>query len=145
MAAVLLDTNILVFLADAESPRHLACRRTVEGLLSSGDQPTICPQVAYEFWNVATRPKTANGLGWTVADTHRAIERFCRAFWVIHDSSDVLDVWLSLVRERELKGKRIHDAHLLATMLAHGVTYLLTYNLSDFPPVSGVFIKAPEE
>jgi predicted nucleic acid-binding protein len=42
------------------------------------------------------------------------------------------------------EGKRIHDAHLLATMQANGVTRLLTFDTSDFPAISGITILSPE-
>ncbi|MBI1786444.1 MAG: hypothetical protein HYR60_02695 [Acidobacteria bacterium] len=45
----------------------------------------------------------------------------------------------------DLKGKRIHDAHLLATMKANGVSRLLTYNAADFPAEAGFSILTPED
>lgn len=30
------------------------------------------------------------------------------------------------------RGKQVHDANLVATMLVHGVTRLLTFNAADF-------------
>ena len=72
--------------------------------------------MVYGFGSVATRPVAANGLGWLVGDTRRALDRFRQKFDVLHDSPEVLDFWLDLVEPHNLKGKRIHDAHLLATM-----------------------------
>ena len=45
-----------------------------------------------------------------------------------------------MVVSHDLKGKRIHDAHLLATMKANGVSRLLTCNAADFPAESGISI-----
>jgi predicted nucleic acid-binding protein len=55
----------------------------------------------------------------------------------------VVDLWLDLVVAHGLKGKRIHDAHLLATMKANGVARLLTFNAADFPAEPGVSILTP--
>jgi hypothetical protein len=52
--------------------------------------------------------------------------------------------WTSgLVVAHSLKGKRIHDAHLLATMKANGVSRLLTCNAADVPPDSDITILTP--
>jgi predicted nucleic acid-binding protein len=112
-------------------------------LIQRGVRPAFSSQVVYEFWSVATRPAAANGLGWPVSDARRAIGGFRREFDVLHDPPEVLDLWLELVVAHELKGKRIHDAHLLATMKANGVTRLLTCNATDFPVESGVSILTP--
>jgi len=143
MARLLLDTNILVFLASPASQRHAVAERAVERLIRSGCKPVLSPQVIYEFWCAATRPAAANGLGWPVADVCRAIDGFRREFDVLHDSPQVLDLWLDIVVAHNLKGKRIHDAHLLATMKANGVSRLLTCNAADFPPQSEISILTP--
>jgi predicted nucleic acid-binding protein len=144
MARVFLDTNILVYLASPASPRHALCQRTVETLIQRGGKPAFSSQVVYEFWSVATRPAAANGLGWPVAAARRAIDGFRREFDVLHDSPEVLDLWLDMVVAHDLKGKRIHDAHLLATMKANGVFRLLTCNAADFPAEADISILTPD-
>ena len=64
-------------------------------------------------------------------------------FFVLEEPPAVVDLWLDIVTAYELKGKRIHDAHLLATMKANGVTRLLTFNTADFPAESGITILTP--
>jgi predicted nucleic acid-binding protein len=144
MTMVLLDANVLVYLASPSSPQSTVCQAAVERIIEHGDRPAISAQVLYEFWCVATRPAAANGLGWPVSEARRAIAGFRREFDVLHDSPEVLDIWLDLVVTCNLKGKRIHDAHLLATMKANRVSTLLTFNASDFPAVSGLAIQTPE-
>jgi hypothetical protein len=39
---------------------------------------------------------------------------------------------LMLVRQVEVGGKHIHDANIVATMLAQNITHLLTHNVADF-------------
>ena len=60
---VLLDSNILLRLASASHPMHTEARDAVAALQRSGDTLQTVPQNFYEFWVVATRPVTANGLG----------------------------------------------------------------------------------
>ena len=40
--------------------------------------------------------------------------------------------WVSLVTAFQVIGRRVHDARLVAVMLTHGITHLLTFNHYDF-------------
>ena len=62
---------------------------------------------------------------------------------VPEESTEVVGLWLELVVSHEIKGKCVHDAHLLATMKANGVTRLLTFNVADFPAGTGFTILSP--
>jgi predicted nucleic acid-binding protein len=106
----------------------------VTRLRFAGDRLAITAQVLFEFWSVATRPVSVNGLGWTAAQTRVAVDGFRGRFSVLPELPAVIDLWLDLVTAHDLKGKRVHDAHLLATMKANGVSRLLTLNTADFPP-----------
>ena len=59
--AFLLDTSILVRLANATDAQHPVATQAVVELHRRGEVLHITPQVLIEFRNVATRPKTANG------------------------------------------------------------------------------------
>ena len=63
----LLDTNVLLRLADAQSPDHAVAEAAIERLLAGEESVFISTQVLVEFWAVATRPEAANGLGWSTA------------------------------------------------------------------------------
>ena len=39
---------------------------------------------------------------------------------------------MGLTRSFSFGGKQVHDANIVATMLAHGETRLLTFNTADF-------------
>jgi predicted nucleic acid-binding protein len=39
---------------------------------------------------------------------------------------------MALSREVAFGGKQLHDANIVATMLAHGETRILTFNAPDF-------------
>ena len=41
-----------------------------------------------------------------------------------------------------LRGKRIHDANIVATMAVHGIHILLTQNGADFAPFNDIAIVA---
>jgi predicted nucleic acid-binding protein len=46
--------------------------------------------------------------------------------------SAVTNHLLELVEHFNVKGKQIHDANIVATMLAYGIKRLLTFNTADF-------------
>ena len=44
----------------------------------------------------------------------------------------VTELLIALCREVSIGGKQIHDANIVATMLAYGEQRLLTFNAADF-------------
>jgi predicted nucleic acid-binding protein len=127
-----LDTNILVFLADEQAPWHEEARRAVNQLAMSRSDIVLPQQTLFEFWVVATRPAASNGLDWRVSRVRDAIDALRHEFSVLPETAAVVDVWLDLVAQHDLKGKRIHDAHLLATLQVSHIPALLTANPKDF-------------
>ena len=142
-AACLLDTNILLYLVNPAAPEHSAAKAAVAGLLAEGERLAVAAQVLFEFWSVATRPVAVNGLGWPVVQARAEVDTIRGRFFVLEEPPAVVDLWLEIVTAYELKGRRIHDAHLLATMKANGVTRLLTFNTADFPAESGITLLTP--
>jgi predicted nucleic acid-binding protein len=43
----------------------------------------------------------------------------------------------------EIAGKQVHDANIVATMLVHGITQLLTQNIADFSRFSSLITVMP--
>jgi predicted nucleic acid-binding protein len=56
----LLDTNVLLRLADEQSPDHAVAEGAIELLLAGEESVFIGTQVLVESWAVATRPESAN-------------------------------------------------------------------------------------
>ena len=80
---------------------------------------------------VVARPQ-----GWPVPITRGEapddIGRLSRAFKVFEDGPRVTDMLLALCRDIQVGGRQVHDANIVATMLAHGERRLLTLNGADF-------------
>ena len=62
---------------------------------------------------------------------------------VLQETDDAFERLLALVGTYDVKGKAIHDAQVVATMLAHGVTPLATYNQSDFTRYTEITLESP--
>lgn len=128
---VLLDTNIILRLANERTSEHLLVQQAVEVLVVT-DEPVLVPQCLYELWSTCTRPAQVNGFGWDVVRTRLEVERLLVLFALLPDTPSVFSDWLELVTVHGVSGKQVHDARLAAATLAHGLDYLLTLNGDDF-------------
>lgn len=144
MTDYLLDTNILLRMSDRTSPVNLLAGRATATLLRQRDRVFITSQNIIEFWVVATRPAQVNGLGWSVAKTRTEIEQILSQFPQLEETSQIFLHWFNLVTSYQLQGKRVHDARLVAVMLAHGVTHLLTFNPDDFRNINEIVVVNPQ-
>jgi predicted nucleic acid-binding protein len=57
---------------------------------------------------------------------------FAQRFNMLEDGSPVWDHLMELSRRYSFGGRQVHDANVVATMLAHGERRLLTFNEVDF-------------
>jgi predicted nucleic acid-binding protein len=113
-------------------------------LLARNNQLYITSQNIIEFWVVATRPTTVNGFGWNIKQTLEEIEQILHQFPQLQETPQIFTYWLNLVTTYQIAGKRVHDARLVAVMLTHGVTHLLTLNPDDFRNISGIVVVHPQ-
>lgn len=143
--SLLIDTNVLLRIADSQSFGHPVASAALNNLRSNDIDTFICAQVIVEFWAVATRPESANGLGWPVTKTTEAIREIRSQFPLLAETADGLDRWLDLVSGCQVSGKHVHDARLAALAMANGVTRFLTFNISDFPSNWGVEAIHPKQ
>lgn len=141
----LIDTNVLLRIADDRSPEHSLAEAAVEHLLASNISLFISAQVLVEFWAVATRPDSVNGLGWSTGTAAEAIRGLRDQFPLLAETPDALDRWFEIVDRCQVAGKRTHDARLAALVVSHGLQQLLTFNTSDFPRSWGVEAAHPRE
>lgn len=125
------DTNVLINARFIDAPHHEAARAGLENALDTFEPLRISRQILREYLAVVTRPQT-----WSVAidrdDALDDVDRFAAAFEVLEDGPAVTDRLVSLCRQVPVGGKQIHDANIVATMLAYGERRLLTFNAVDF-------------
>ena len=130
------DTNVLVKARILEAPDHERARAILERAFAEPDALRINRQVLREYLAVVTRPQT-----WAVPlsreDALSDVERLVAAFEVLEDGPVVTDRLVSLCRQVPVGGKQIHDANIVATMLAYGERRLLTFNTDDFRRYGG--------
>ncbi len=131
MKRVILDTNIILRIADRTSPDHDISYSIVKRLISEGYEICIIPQVLIEFWVVATRPMESNGFGWNASYAITELEKLQNLFSMLHDNESIFTHWKKLI-SRGVHGKRAHDARIAAAALAHNADAIATLNAQDF-------------
>jgi predicted nucleic acid-binding protein len=141
----LVDTSVLLRWALADSPEHEICTEALDGLLRGGHDPCVCAQALIEFRCVATRPRDVNGFGMAAPDVRARTLELRGTFTCLPELPDMADRWESVVDKHSVIGKPCHDARLVALMLAHGVTHLLTLNPADFARYNEITAVTPQE
>jgi predicted nucleic acid-binding protein len=136
----LADTNILLRSVHAAHPMYGDVSRAVDILFDRGDDIHIFGQNLIEFWTVATRTITENGLGFTITGAAVELTKLKTTFTLLPDTADILPLWEELVVRYEVRGKQSHDARLVAAMNAHNLTHLLTFDQSDFKRFSEITV-----
>lgn len=119
--------------------------RSVSVLASRRDELHVIAQNLIEFWAVATRPITANGLGLTVAQAEQELTKLRALFTILPDTADILPEWEQLVVTHQVLGKQAHDARLVAAMSVHNLTNLLTFNDGDFKRFTEIIVVNPRD
>jgi predicted nucleic acid-binding protein len=131
-AAYLIDTNVLLRSVEAGHPMHATAHRALQQLTNTGAALYVAPQNLIEFWVVATRPLTANGLGLTPAETITEVVNFKAAFRLLPETPSLVTEWERIAVVYSVCGKQAHDARLVAMMKIHGIGSIVTFNVGDF-------------
>jgi predicted nucleic acid-binding protein len=130
--AYLIDTSILIRLANAADVRHAVTAQAMLELHRRSEVVHLTPQVLVEFRNVATRPLTINGLGLPIARAEAEAVGFEAKFPLLPETPNIYPAWKALVGSLGVIGKQVHDARLVAICHVHKVTHLLTFNVPHF-------------
>lgn len=126
-----IDTNIFVSARSLRAPHNSLARAALSRAQRTGEPLRISRQVLREYLSTMTRPQTWR-VPLSMADALNDLAWLSAAFETLEDGAHVTDVLAALCREVLLAGKQVHDANIVATMLAHGERRLLTFNASDF-------------
>ena len=67
------------------------------------------------------------------------------AFPLLPETPDVYPLWRSLVDRQGVVGRQVYDARLVAVMMTHGVSRLLTLNPNHFRRFSEIVGVTPDD
>ena len=126
-----IDTNVLINSRISHAPDHDVARAGLERAFQDLEPVRISRQVIREYLAVVTRPRT-----WPIAITRQDalddVSRLISSFEILEDGPGITELLMALCREVSVGGRQIHDANIVATMVAHGEHRLLTFNTADF-------------
>lgn len=130
---ILADTGILLRLVDPAEPLAPVIESKIVSLESQGDDIVTTLQNHTEFWSVSTRPATVRGgYGLSIAEADRRLDEIEKVIATLAEHAATRPNWRKIVVTHQVRGKQVHDARLVASMIAHGITRILTLNAADF-------------
>lgn len=130
---IAVDTNVLVYAADRDSPFHGACRKWLESQRAAPGAWYTTWSILYEFLRVTTHPRVMRR-PWTSGEAWR--------FVIALLASPGLEVLVETERHPAvagevigelpfLSGNLVHDAHTAILLREHGVARICTRD-ADF-------------
>ena len=127
---VMIDTNVLVFASVPAAPDHAGAVAALHREMTGPDEIWISRQIVREFLVQIARPGVLHDA--THDRAARQAEWLTNNFRLADETAAVTSELFALLRTVGFRGKNVHDANIVATMLAHGISRLLTHNVKDF-------------
>jgi uncharacterized protein len=130
---LVVDTNILVYAADEDSPFHAACRDWLENRRRSPDAWYTTWTVLYEFLRVTTHPRVMRR-PWNLAGAWQFVAALLASpgLGILVPTRRHAEVAGQVIAEvPHLAGNLIHDAHTAILMREHGIRQICTRD-TDF-------------
>jgi predicted nucleic acid-binding protein len=142
-ASYLVDTNVLLRLAQPDSPEHKSIQQCAEILWAQGAELFYTSQNLAEFWNVCTRPANRNGFGFSISEADERASLVEAKLNFAADSEATHREWRRIVVAEGVSGVQVHDARLVAAMHVHRISSLLTLNVQDFRRYGDIGVVSP--
>ena len=138
------DTNVLLRSIEDGHVAQPIAKNGLFALRDRGEILSIFPQNLIEFWAVATRSVTNNGLGLGIAEAEVELISLKTLFALLPDTPEIFSEWEKIVLQYQVSGKQAHDARLVAAMSVHNLTHLLTFNTTDFKRFTAINAVSPQ-
>lgn len=126
-SSIFIDTNILVYANSLESPFHHVAVQSLKQIDANFETIWISRQVLREFISVLSKE-----VSFPIEMIVERVRYFERILSVAEENEMVTRELLTILISEKTKGKHIHDANIVATMLAYSIPNLLTKNKKDF-------------
>lgn len=130
------DTNVLVYATVVSSPQHAIALRVLTDSAESRRPWAIAWPSVYEFLRVVTHPRVLHP-PMPMAAAAGVIRTLCSSpsLVLLSETPRHTEVMTELLEASGATGNLVHDAHIAALCLEHGVTELVTADrdFSRFP------------
>jgi len=138
-----LDTNVLVYAEITTSRHHARAREVLAECAEGGEAWAIPWPCVYEFLRVVTHPRVFHPpvpLDVALADVGAVLAS--PSLMLLSETLRHADVMDHVVRGADATGNLLHDAHIAALCLEHGVSELVTGD-RDFRRFDGLTVRDP--
>ncbi len=130
---VVVDTNVLIYAADASSPFHSACHRWLETRRTGVGAWFMTWSIVYEFLRVSTHPRVMRR-PWSAAEAWQFVSALTASpgLSILVATDRHGEVAAQVIEEiPHLAGNLFHDVHTAVLMREHGVRQICTRD-ADF-------------
>lgn len=127
---IFVDTNILVYLSDKDDAFHQIAKNNFEDITKKYEI-WISRQILREYAVVVSRKEFVEK-PLTSEEIIDDIKKWEKSFYVIDETQRITKNLKKLILKYNLKGKRIHDANIVASMMEFSIPLLFTINKKDF-------------
>lgn len=127
---IFIDTNILLISKLKSNPLNQLATEKFFNLFKTSFI-FINNQVIREYLSTLTKQNIVK-VAIPKEELINDINNFNTNFIVLNEDRLVLEKLLELFKNYQFGGKQIHDANIVATMMANGIRDLFTHNVSDF-------------
>ena len=141
---VLLDTNILIYAANKDSEHHPIAFQIREEALMGKSETCVSLQNLVEFYSIITSSKRVqNPLSPEIASYE--INQYLNNDKIVkfHFNEQSLKLLTGLTQKYKVTAQNVYDLKIVATMLTHGVSEIITANETDFIRFSEVKVQNP--
>lgn len=140
---VLFDTNILVASLDLDSPNFETAQKLHNQVEEGEIQGVIAQQNLVELLAITTDPKRVRTPLPPDTATEEVEKYLSSKFQLISPKEDTIFIFTSLLGKKGVKGQKVFDVYLLATMLSNGIKDIYTINVKDFTGYAEIKVKNP--
>ncbi|MBW1979917.1 MAG: PIN domain-containing protein [Deltaproteobacteria bacterium] len=138
-----IDTNILVYAEIRSSAHHQTARQILKELAEASHPWAIPWPCVYEFLRVVTHPRVYHPvipLDLVLRDLGRILNS--PTLVLLHETPNHQNIMLAVIKEAGVTGNLIHDAHIAALCLEHGISELISGD-RDFSRFSSLKVRNP--
>jgi toxin-antitoxin system PIN domain toxin len=141
-----LDANILVCAVEAGAPQHAISRALIEAARDPATVLYLTSQVLCEFYSVVTNPRRV-ALPRSPAEAISAISVLLAlpGIRVLSTPPRAVAGLVGLLQRHPVTGADVFDLQLVATMQAHNIRRIYTFNTRDFEVFPELTVIAPSQ
>lgn len=143
----IVDANILVYAVDADAPQHVSSRALLEAARDAvSTNLYVTLQILCEFYSVVTNPKRV-AVARSPVEALGALSAFLAlpGLHVLPTPARAVSSWMELVQRHPVTSGDVFDLQIVATMQAHDIQRIYTFNKRDFAVFPELAVLTPNE